>query len=237
MKIAEFSVKNYQFTIVIFIMVMALGLNSLFNMPRGEDPTFKSPQFGVIVVYPGTSPTDMEELVVDPLEEKLNELDDIKNIKSDIDDGLAVIQVEFTYDSDPDKKYDEVLREINNMRSSLPEGIVDLYVQKFTPSDVNILQVALVSETAPYKDLEKQAEELQERLEKIKSLKNIDTWAYPEQQVRVSIDLGKMASYKIGLNKVLGAIQSENANIPGGSIEAGSKKIQCEDKWRLCFYR
>ena len=59
MKIAEFSVKNYQFTIIIFIMVMALGMNSLFNMPRGEDTTFKSPQFGVIVVYPGTIPTDM----------------------------------------------------------------------------------------------------------------------------------------------------------------------------------
>jgi multidrug efflux pump subunit AcrB len=225
MKIAEFSVKNYQFTIIIFIMVMALGLNSLFNMPRGEDPTFKSPQFGVVVVYPGTSPTDMEELVVDPLEEKLNELDDIKNIRADIDDGLAVIRVEFTYDADPDKKYDEVLREINNSRSSLPEGIIDLHVQKFTPSDVNILQVALISETAPYKDLEKEAEALQERLEKIKSLKNIDTWAYPQQQVRISVDLGKMASYKIGLNKVLGAIQSENANIPGGSIEAGSKKF------------
>jgi multidrug efflux pump subunit AcrB len=70
----------------------------------------------------------------------------------------GVIRVEFTYDSDPDKKYDEVLREINNSRSNLPEGIIDLHVQKFTPSDVNILQVALVSQTAPYKDLEKQAE-------------------------------------------------------------------------------
>jgi multidrug efflux pump subunit AcrB len=225
MKIAEFSVKNYQFTIIIFVMVLAIGLNSLFNMPRGEDPTFKSPQFGVVVVYPGTSPTDMEELVVDPLEEKLNELDNVKKIRTDIDDGLAVLRVEFTYDSDPDKKYDEVLREINNIRGSLPEGILSLEVQKFTPSDVNILQVALLSETAPYRDLEKQAEELQERLVKIKSLKNVDTWAYPQQQVRVSVDLGKMASYRIGLNKVLGAIQSENANIPGGSIEMGTKKF------------
>lgn len=225
MKIAEFSVKNYQFTIIIFVMVMAIGLNSLFNMPRGEDPTFKSPQFGVIVVYPGTSPTDMEELVVDPLEEKLNELDNVKTIKTNIDDGLAVLEVEFTYDSDPDKKYDEVLREINNMRGSLPEGILSLDVKKFTPSDVNILQIALISEKAPYRELEKQAQALQEKLVKIKSLKNVDTWAYPEQQVRISIDLGKMASYRIGLNKVLGAIQSENANIPGGSIEIGSKKF------------
>jgi multidrug efflux pump subunit AcrB len=61
MKIAEFSVKNYQFTIIIFIMVMALGLNSLFNMPGAKILLLNHHNLGVIVVYPGTSPTDMEE--------------------------------------------------------------------------------------------------------------------------------------------------------------------------------
>ena len=73
MKISEFSVKNYQFTIIIFVMVMALGISSLLTMPRGEDPPFNAPYFVVIAVYPGTSPNDMEELVADPIEEKLNE--------------------------------------------------------------------------------------------------------------------------------------------------------------------
>ncbi len=126
MKIAEFSVKNWQFTIIIFVMVIAIGMNSLFNMPRGEDPNFKSPQFIVVAIYPGTGPTDMEELVVDPIEDKINELENIKKIISNIDDGVAVIRVEFTYDSDPEDKYEEVLREINNLRSSLPEGLYDL---------------------------------------------------------------------------------------------------------------
>ena len=78
MKIAEFSVKNYQFTIVLFIMVLLLGLNALFNMPRGEDPTFNAPIYIVTVIYPGTSPNDMEELVVDPIEEAIYDLEDVK---------------------------------------------------------------------------------------------------------------------------------------------------------------
>jgi multidrug efflux pump subunit AcrB len=82
-------------------MVIAIGLNSLFNMPRGEDPSFKTPQFIVVAIYPGTSPTDMEELVVDPIEDKVNELENIKKIISNIDDGVAVLRVDFTYDSDP----------------------------------------------------------------------------------------------------------------------------------------
>jgi multidrug efflux pump subunit AcrB len=82
-----------------------------------------------------------------------------------------------------------------------------------------------MSETAPYKDLEEWSKELKERLEKIKTLKNVDNWAFPQQQVRVSLQLEKLAQYGIPLNKVLGAIQSENANIPGGSVEMGEKKF------------
>ncbi len=225
MKIAEFSVKNWQFTIIIFVMVLAIGLNSLFNMPRGEDPNFTTPQFVVVAIYPGTSPTDMEELVVDPIEDKVNELENIKKIISNIDDGVAVLRVDFTYDSDPEDKYEELLREINNLRPTLPDGLYDLEVQRITPSDVSILQLALVSETAPYADLEEQAEKLQERLEKIKSLKNVDTWAYPERQVRVSLDLQKMAQRRLSLARVLGAIGSENANIPGGSVDVGPMRF------------
>lgn len=225
MKITDFSVKNYQFTLIVFVMLAAIGVNSLLNMPRGEDPDIQAPQFSAIVIYPGTSPKDMEELVVDPIEKRINEMDDIKRIRSQIDDGLAVIQIEFKYETDPDKKYQDVVRELDAVRPDLPKDVQSIKIQKFTPSDVNILQVALVSESTPYRDLEEWSKKLKERLEKIKSLKNVDNWAFPKQQVRVSLNLEKLAQNKIPLNTVLGAIQSENVNIPGGSIEMGARKF------------
>ena len=72
MKITDFSVKNYQFTLIVFVMLALLGVNALLNMPRGEDPDIQAPQFSAIVIYPGTSPKDMEELVVDPIEKRFN---------------------------------------------------------------------------------------------------------------------------------------------------------------------
>lgn len=225
MKITDFSVKNYQFTLIVFVMLIAIGVNSLFNMPRGEDPDFQAPQFAAVVIYPGTSPQDMEDLVVDPIEKKMNELDDIKRISSRIDDGLAVVRIEFKYETDPERKYQDVVRELDALRGELPQDILDIEVQKFSPSDVNIVQLALVSETAPYSELEEWSKLLKERLEKIKTLKNVDNWAFPQQQVRVSLKPERMAQYKIPVNRVLGAIQSENVNIPGGSIEMGSKKF------------
>src|SRR6187551_523432 len=101
MKISEFAVKNYQFTLILFLMTIVLGVTTLLTMPRAEDPEFIGRQFAVLVVYPGTSPTDMEELVANPIEEKVNELDDIKRVRTTIQDGLAVIRVEFKYEVDP----------------------------------------------------------------------------------------------------------------------------------------
>ncbi len=225
MKIAEFSVKNYQFTLIMFVLLIALGLNSLVNMPRGEDPETESPAFSVIVVYPGTSPADMEKLVVDPMEKRFNALEDIKKLISDINDGLAVIRVEYKHESDPDEKYQEVVREINALETELPADIFAIKILKFNSTDVAILQAALISETASYAELEKQVEKLEEDLAKVKSLKNIEAHGYPEQQVRVSLNLEKMAQQRIPVNAVLGALQSENVNIPGGSVQLNTRRF------------
>jgi len=225
MKITDFSVKNYQFTLIVFVMLIAIGVNSLLHMPRGEDPDFQAPQFNIVVIYPGTSPKDMEQLVVDNIEKKVNELDDIKRVRSRMEDGLAVLNVEFKYQTDPDKKYQDLVREMDALRGDLPKDILSIDILKFSPSDVNIAQFALMSETLPYKDMEEWSKELKKRLEKIKSLKNVDNWAFPQQQVRLSLNLEKMAQNKIPLTRVLGAIQNENVNIPGGSVEMGTKKF------------
>ncbi len=225
MKITEFSVKNYQFTLILFAALMAMGIGSLLNMPRGEDPDFEAPQFAIVVVYPGTGPSDMEKLVVDPIEKKINELDDIKHIKSRIDDGLMVMRVDFKYETDVDKKYQDVVREVSALRSELPQEILSMNILKFSPSDVNIVQSGLVSEAATYKELEENAKRLKDELTKVKSLKNVDYWAFPKQQVRVSVDLNRMAANKVPLSNVLMAIQSENVNIPGGSIDMATKKL------------
>ncbi|NDF03333.1 MAG: efflux RND transporter permease subunit, partial [Actinobacteria bacterium] len=77
MRIAEFSVKNRPFTIVAFIALLAMGLNALLTIPRTEDPSFPFPNYTIVAVYPGAGPTDMEQLIIDPIEKRLRALDDV----------------------------------------------------------------------------------------------------------------------------------------------------------------
>ena len=225
MKISEFAVKNYQFTLIMFLMAAAVGITTLLTMPRSEDPDIEAPQFAIVVIYPGTSPKDMEELVVDPLEEKINGLEDMKRIKTTINDGLAVMRVEYKYESNPDDKYQELVREVNSLRPELPRDIFSIEIKKFQPSDVNVMQVALISENASRPRLKQYAEDLKEELEKISSLKNVEVQGLPEQIVRIELRLEKIAQMHIPLDAITGSLQSEMANIPGGSLEAGSKSF------------
>ncbi len=234
MRFTSFFVRNYQLTLVIFLMIIVVSVTTLMVMPRAEDPEINPPQFPIVVVYPGTSPQDMEELVVKPIEKKVSELENIKQVRTTIDDGVAVLEVEYTYDSDVEAKYQELVREINVLRPELPEDIYSVEVRKVTPTDVNILQLALVSENASDQRMQAAAKELKERLEKVKSLKKVEYWGVPEQVIRVDLRLDQIAQRRIPLNHVIGAISSEAANIPGGSVRAGTKRfnIKTSGKYR-----
>jgi multidrug efflux pump subunit AcrB len=223
MKFTSFFVRNYQLTLVLFLMIIAVSVTTVMNMPRSEDPELNPPQFPIIIIYPGTSPQDMEELVVKPIEKKISELDDIKEIKTNINDGVAVMEVDYKYSSDVESKYQELVREVNGLRSVLPQDIYKIEVRKVTPTDVNVLQVALVSENASNEKMKFYAKELKESLEKEKSLKKVEYWGVHEQEIRIDLQMDKIAKLNIPINYVIGNIQSEAANIPAGSIRAGEK--------------
>ncbi|MDX2129441.1 MAG: efflux RND transporter permease subunit [Chloroherpetonaceae bacterium] len=225
MNIIEFSVKRYQFTIIVFLALMAIGINSFINISRSEDPQITFAGSVITAIYPGASPSDIEEIVVDPIEEKISTLDNIKSIKTDIEDGLAIIRVEFNSGEDPEEKYDEILRELNVIRPSLPQDLYSLEVRKISPTDVSIIQFALVSEDASYKLLESFGKDLKKSLGNIGGVKESEIHAVPKQEVRISIDISKLVAIKLSLNQVIQSIQSENANIPAGSIDIGKKKF------------
>lgn len=228
MKIAEFSVKNAQFTFIIFCFVMALGMGALFNMPRAEDPKFAPPGYNVVVVYPGAGPAEMEDKITDKLEAKLGALENIDRMRSLSFNGMSVLTIEFKHGEDTDKKYEEVVREVNAARADLPQDIYRLQIQRFTSSDVSILQGGIVSENASWADLRTEAERLEESLEKIPGIKAADTWGFPKKELRIALNLPKMASENVPVSRVLGALQSENISIPGGALSVGNRTFNVE---------
>ena len=225
MKLPILAINNHRFTLIIILLLVALGVISLISMPRSEDPQFEFPATMIRVVSPGTSPLDMENLIVDPIEEAINELDDIEVLKSNIEDGLAVIQVEFLYGADPQDKYDNVVAEVAKIRSDLPTSIVVLAIDKISPIDVNILQVALISEQRDYITLKKLSETLEKRFERVSGVKRATVEALPEQQLQVLADLAKMKELGVALEDLIKAVENSGSNLPGGHVLADERRF------------
>jgi multidrug efflux pump subunit AcrB len=225
MNFVEFWVRRPAFTLVMTLCVVALGWVSFTRIPRAEDPSLRIPVFNVIVVSPGWNPRDLEELVARPVEDAVKELEELKKLQTTIRDGLVVVMVEFEYGTDPDRKHDDVLRQVNAIRDRLPDGVARLEVQKIQTINVALLQVALVSETAGYDVLADQADLLVRRMESVSGVRKAERWAYPEKQVDVVLDPVRLSQTGIPVGAVMAAVGGAGQTMAGGSAELGGRRF------------
>jgi len=224
MKLPKLAIDNYQFVLILIALALFVGVSSYVNMPRGEDPNPEFPNYNIIAIYPGVGPEDMEELVVDAIEEALEEVNDLNKVNTKIEEGVAVIAVEGVFGVNTDDLYDEVLREVNNIRGDLPADLFSLEINQFKPKErVGIQQFGVVSSTATYGEMQRIAEAFEYQLERIDGVQAAEVQAFPEEEVRVSLDFQRMASQGVSLNQVVGILQGENLNIPGGDVKALNK--------------
>lgn len=228
MRLPKFAIENHQFAAVVILLLVLMGLVSFFTMPRSEDPQISPAGSSVIVIYPGANPADIEEMIVDPIEKELNTLEDIKEIKSTAQDGIGIVNIEFLTGSDPDDKYSDVIQKVNSIRSRLPNDILDLTIMKWSISDVKIIQIALLTESGSYRLLEKEAKRLEDMFEKVAGIEKVEIWAFPEQEIRVSLDLEKIAHLHIPLSRIIQTIQINNTNIPGGNVDLGGRRFNIQ---------
>ncbi len=225
MKPLEFSVRNYQFTVIISVMLVVLGVSAWFSIPRGEDPPLDFAAYTIVAAYPGASAADMERLVVKKVEERLDALDKIDHMQSQIVDGLSTTFIQFEASEDPDERYDEVLREVNALRPELPADLAQFYVDRASTLNVSIAQLALVSAGTPYVELDRLAERLTDRIGALPGVRAAKRWGAPERRVDVALDLGRLSRLNLPPGIVLQAIGGESADIPGGAVEAGLRRF------------
>ena len=224
MQLPKLALNNYQFVFLIVVIAIILGSRAFINMPRSENPKMELPFYILWVHYPGTSPKDMEKLIIKPLENVLDNIDGVLNIHSFMGEGKASIDIEVASNIDPIEKFNEIQSEFDKIRSSLPTGITNFNFFRSDPSELTaIYQYGLLSESVNYADLTDLAEQLKNRFDKIKGIYKVEIQGYPEEEIRVSLDFQRMTALNVSLTQVINSLRSNNLNIPGGEVNAGSK--------------
>lgn len=220
-----FAVHRWQVTLVVFALIAALGAQAFLSIPRSVDPHFKAPFVLIIAILPGADPADIEQTVAKPIEDALAGLDNIAELASSSSDGQAVVTAEFTWESDPDRNFDEAVREVNAIRPSLPQGIQRLEYRRFRTTEAVVVQYAIVSETASWRRMEKVGKDLKEAFQRQPGVRVATVWGVPRPEMRVSADLGRLAALGIPVTQVTDALRVGGSDTPPGPIRAGDQRL------------
>jgi len=226
--ITRFFVDRWQFSAVLFTLLVALGIGAIISIPKSEDPITEFPGVAVAVILPGADAEQMERLVAIPIEDQINGIEDIREIRSASRAGLAVINVEFEWGADAEEKFGEVVREINVVRATLPDGVVDIRMRRYNPAQAAIVQMALTSDDASFRQLEAYAKGLRDALERAPGVQQSDVWGAPPAEVRVAANLDQLAAYRLPLAAVAEALQREGVDTPIGAVEAGGRRFNVQ---------
>jgi HAE1 family hydrophobic/amphiphilic exporter-1 len=214
-------VKNFRVVVLLILVISAWGLYSFIKLPRESNPEVKIPIALVSTVYPGASPSDVEEFVTKKIEAQLSGLKGLKKLTSNSMNSVSSITVEF----DPKLDTTEAIR---NLRDKVASAKPDISTDAKEPQ---VLEVSLddtpiwsISVTGPYDGftLRKYAEDIQTELQKIPGIREVTISGGDEKEFDVAYVPEKLLFYGVTINDANQAITAAHAAIPAGNYESGN---------------
>jgi multidrug efflux pump subunit AcrB len=204
-------------------LLMALvGLALWLTMPRQEDPQMER-RWGLIVIpFPGADAEAVERLVVEPVEEELAEVQQIKDVESIARTGVAVINVELRDDvRDFDRSWDDVQTALDAARRELPSGVLEPDLDRDT-RDNDAVVLAITGSTDPMV-LADAAERVKRRLIALGSVARVNVAGDPGEQITIEYDDATARRLGLDARALAAQLAARNVIIPGGTLRLGDK--------------
>ncbi len=226
MILSNYAIK-FRVAVLVFVVVLVIaGAVSYMTLPREGSPDITIPYVFVTAYYEGTAPEEMEKLVTIQLEKQLNNVEDIKEIRSTSSENVSSIVIEFLAGEDIEQAKQRVKDKVDLAKPDLPPDLDEPVVDAFNfSSDFPVYIFTLSGATDPER-LKNLAEDLQDRLEELSGIHRVDLAGVREREIRVEIDLPRMIAYRIPLGQVMKRISEENVTVSAGNIEMAGDKFQ-----------
>ncbi|KAF0122196.1 MAG: hydrophobic/amphiphilic exporter-1 (mainly G- bacteria) HAE1 family [bacterium] len=230
MWLADTSIRRPVFATMFILALVVLGLVSYPEIGVDLFPKVDFPIVNITTRLKGASPEIMDIDVTDKIEEVVNTINGVKSITSTSIEGASLVTVEFVLERDIDLAVQDVREKVSVVRQKLPRDINEPIIEKVDPDATPVLWFNLAGQRS-VRDLSMYADEvLKEQLQRINGVGAIRLGGLRLREVRVWLDANKLQAYHIAANDVLGALQRENVELPGGRIEAASKEYTVKIK-------
>lgn len=207
---------NVRLVGLLLISIVLFGLFSFFNLPRRLNPEIKIPIVSVVTVFPGAGPSEVEELITIPLENKITNAKNLSSLSSNSSDNTSVITVEFSSNVDVDDARNEVQKLVGEV-NDLPEDSLDPVIRELDFEDVPVWEFILTTDGSRA-TLEQAADLLEEELEAKSKIDRLGITGIEEKEIQIIVDPQKVADYALSPLQLSNLIREGTKSIPAGKI-------------------
>ena len=218
MKVTDIAIKNRIAVVVLTALLVVGGLYSYITIPKEAQPQIEFATIVITTIYPGASPDDIESIITQEVEREVASINGIDELRSTSTEGVSTVIVEFLPDVDVDNAAQEVREKVDIAKAEFPTEVEEPIVSEIDASEFPIMTVNLAANYSLAR-LRDAAEDLQDEIEGVAGVLEVDLIGGLEREVQINVNLNALQGYGLAFNDLISTIQSENTNIPGGSID------------------
>ncbi|MFH0894267.1 MAG: efflux RND transporter permease subunit [Bacteroidota bacterium] len=217
--LTSWAINNRTAVYVLAVFISILGIMSYNSIPKEQFPEIVIPTIMVNTIYPGTSPTDIENLITRPIEKQIKSIAGVKKISSNSIQDFSLIFVEFNTDVDVAQAKQKVKDAVDKAKSNLPNNLLkDPDVKDIDFSEFPIMSINISGDYNLDK-LKSFAEQIQDRIETLKEITRVDIVGALEREIQIDVDMNKMQSASVTFTDIERAVSSENVTVSAGNID------------------
>lgn len=231
--LAKLCVRRPVFATMLILSLVVVGGFSYFSLGVDLLPKIDIPTVAVTVSDPGASPEEIETEISKKIEDAVNTIGGLDELRSNSSEGQAQIIITFELSKDGDVAAQEVQNKVNLIRNNLPQNAKAPVVQKFDPDANPIVQIA-VSAPRSLRDLTLVADKLiRQKLENAPGVGQVQLLGGAKREIHVNVDPDKLRAYGFTITDVVNAVHIQNLELPGGSLNAGATEFTVRTMGRI----
>src|SRR5881394_3702001 len=231
--LAALCVKRPVFATVLILSLTVIGIFSFTRLGVDRFPKIDFPTITVTTLQPGAAPEQIETEITDKIEEAVNTISGIDDLRSVSSEGISQVIISFILEKETDVAAQEVRDKVNSVLPLLPKTIQQPRVDKMDPDAAPVLSLALTA-NQPVRDITEYADKvLRRQLESVNGVGQVLVLGGRQRQINIWLDADRLRAYNITVTDVSRALQAQNIEIPGGRIDQGQQSVTLRTRGRV----